>query len=312
MAKIIIGIHGLANKPRKPELEEWWKTSLAEGLKENCKIRDPQFTFKMVYWANLLYKNQQHTDENFEFDQLYNRQPYVKAKKDALKEYKEGLFEKIRAGAFDKIGDALDTLKHKFEIDQIADWILSKVMKDLAFYYDDKRMILNRIGKKQLARTVLRDELKKIVTKSKTKEIMLIAHSMGSIIANDSLRDLGNPDDPSYVQDLKVQHFITIGSPLGLPHVKGKIVKERGYDPDVRTPSIVTQSWINYADKDDRVALDIHLRDDYGENKHGVRVEDNAVANDYVDIDGKANAHKSYGYLRTPELSKQVREFLEL
>ena len=106
--------------------------------------------------------------------------------------------------------------------------------------------------------------------------------------------------------------FITIGSPLGLPHVKGKIIKERHYDRDVRTPSIVTESWVNYADKDDKVSFDVHLRDDYGENRLGIRVIDDLVANDYHDPSGKENPHKSYGYLRTPELSKHVKRFLGL
>ena len=44
----------------------------------------------------------------------------------------------------------------------------------------------------------------------------------------------------------------------------------------------------------------------------GIRVKDDLVANDYLGLDGKANPHKSYGYLRTPELSKCVKEFLDL
>jgi hypothetical protein len=112
---------------------------------------------------------------------------------------------------------------------------------------------------------------------------------------------------------LEVPYFVTIGSPLGLPHVKGKIIKERNYDPDVRTPSIVTKSWKNYADKDDMVSVDVHLKGDYGKNKHGVWVEDDLVANDYIGpLEGaEENPHKSYGYLRTPELSRHIKNFLQ-
>jgi len=35
MANIIIGIHGLGNKPPKPLLEHWWKLAMIEGLKTN-------------------------------------------------------------------------------------------------------------------------------------------------------------------------------------------------------------------------------------------------------------------------------------
>ena len=106
----------------------------------------------------------------------------------------------------------------------------------------------------------------------------------------------------------------TIGSPLGLPHVKSKIVSERAYDGKgrerVRTPSVVTKSWKNYADRKDPVALDVHLSDDFQGNRNGIRVEDDLVLNGYTSPAGDANHHKSYGYLRTPEMSEQIEAFL--
>ena len=57
MSKIIVGIHGLANKPPKDDLTEYWRKSIAEGLRKNCAIKKPNFDFRMVYWADLLYKN---------------------------------------------------------------------------------------------------------------------------------------------------------------------------------------------------------------------------------------------------------------
>ena len=38
MPKIIVGIHGLANKPEKDVLAEWWVKSIREGLAKNCVI----------------------------------------------------------------------------------------------------------------------------------------------------------------------------------------------------------------------------------------------------------------------------------
>jgi len=52
-----VGIHGLANKPPKDDLTEYWRKSIAEGLRKNCAIKKPIFDFRMVYWADLLYKN---------------------------------------------------------------------------------------------------------------------------------------------------------------------------------------------------------------------------------------------------------------
>ena len=68
MAKIIIGIHGLANKMPKATLEDWWKKSIREGLR-NIGYTG-WFEFKMVFWADKLYKNLLHDDKDFYFDNL--------------------------------------------------------------------------------------------------------------------------------------------------------------------------------------------------------------------------------------------------
>jgi hypothetical protein len=117
------------------------------------------------------------------------------------------------------------------------------------------------------------------------------------------LRNLGQPDS-----GLRVPWFVTIGSPLGLPQVKLQVVAERA-DGKLRTPTIVTRTWLNFADKRDPVAFDAHLADDYDANAAGVMVRDELVLNDYVAA-GKRNHHKLYGYLRAPEVSEHIQAFL--
>jgi hypothetical protein len=46
MAKIIIGIHGLWNKPPKKNLNAWWKASIFEGIKRIKKA--PGLFFKTM------------------------------------------------------------------------------------------------------------------------------------------------------------------------------------------------------------------------------------------------------------------------
>ena len=310
MSKIIIGIHGLANKPPRARLAKFWRQSIAEGLQKTCKITQPRFDLRMVYWADLLYKVQQHDDDLFDFDKLYNREPYTSGPK-KLKTYGEGFLDKIRAEASTFAGAAVDFVKQQFGMDGLADWVIEKTLKDLAFYYDDKRKIGDRSKprKKVQARKVLQDELRNALLPLKGEQIMLIAHSMGTIIAYDVLRDIGR-EDPQF----EIAHFVTIGSPLGLPHVKGKIIAERDYagaeHKRVRTPTVVAKSWTNYADRRDPVALDTHLRDDFGPNARGIQVVDDPVSNSYLSPSGGPNYHKSYGYLRTPELSAHIQRFL--
>jgi len=141
MKNVIIGIHGLANKPPKLILADYWKTSIKEGLTKNCRIKNPNFDFIPLYWENLLYKNQQHTDNNFDFDQLYNNEPYVKAKLGALIKHKDGWYDSVRASVTDIVGSVFDTAKGITGTEAVIDWVLGKVLKDLAFYYDKNRKI---------------------------------------------------------------------------------------------------------------------------------------------------------------------------
>lgn len=47
--RVIIGIHGLANKPPADEKTRWWKAAIAEGLARNEGLTDPDFLFEFVY-----------------------------------------------------------------------------------------------------------------------------------------------------------------------------------------------------------------------------------------------------------------------
>ncbi len=55
MSKVIIGIHGLGNKPNRETLNDWWIEAINEGFKkagrENLSI-----PFELVYWADLLHE----------------------------------------------------------------------------------------------------------------------------------------------------------------------------------------------------------------------------------------------------------------
>jgi hypothetical protein len=273
MGNIIIGIHGLSNKPEEKKVERDWKKAILEGLNKNTSLDVQSINFTSVYWADVMYKEPKPKSD------------YKPAKQDALKRYKDGWLDIVRAKAQEFGGNVLDELKDLFGIDEVADKFLQKKFVDLHTYYHnaDKR-------------SELRSRLKEEVIKNRENRIMLVAHSMGSIIAYDVLRLLGNQES-----SIKVDHFVTIGSPLGIPHVKYRITKESAL---VRTPSIV-KKWSNLSDRRDPVAIDTHLYDDFEANDLGVRVKDDLVLNDW-----KAPYHKSYGYLRTPEFTDIVKQFI--
>jgi hypothetical protein len=285
-AYVIIGIHGLANKPAKEVLENWWRKSILEGLQRNegrtaSDVLD--VSFESVYWADWNYDKPIPEEENSE--------PYESAHGEGpLPRYDDSFWDELRADAQDLLDTPLDWAKRFFGMDAIAGAVLKAKLQDLALYYDDRSK-----------RELLRDRLEETISKHRGKRLMVIAHSMGSIVAYDVLRRLGKIDST-----LRIDHFVTIGSPLGLPHVKHRIYEENDL---VRTPSIVRR-WTNFSDRRDPVALDTHLSDDFKANDRSVKVKDDLVLNGYQNPEGDPNFHKSYGYLRTPEISRLIRSFI--
>lgn len=281
---VIIGIHGLANKPPENDLKTWWRSAILEGLERNeGRQRGRDIELDLVYWRDWNYDQPVPTAENDE--------PWFRVDgSDPFPAYKDRFWDLLRAEAQDLADTPFDWMKRSFGIDKTAQLALQKKLPDLALYYADTEK-----------RDALRDRLAERILHYRDRRIMLIAHSMGSIVAYDVLRLLGR-EHPN----LKIDHWITIGSPLGIPHVKFKIWEE---NEEVRTPTIV-QRWTNLADRRDPVATDTHLAGDYAESPTGVKVHDDLVLNTYTGRTGEPNHHKGYGYLRTPEVSALVRKFI--
>ncbi len=302
MGKVIIGIHGLGNKPPKDILQKWWEEALQEGLAkvgEDCS----DLPFELVYWADILYEKPLDINISDKEDPLYVNEKYVVAEKDDV-------FGTMRERR--RVLDFLEKQLDRIFLDDdlsinfsfVTDAIIHRYFKDLEIYYSDDVKDLN--DQDCLARDAIRARLESVLKKYAGEDIILIGHSMGSIIAYDVLT--------FQVPELKIDTFVTIGSPLGFPVVISKIVAERGLRLKraikPKTPPGVTRSWINCADLEDKVALIYDLSENYYPNFNGVRATDFIVHNNYS-VNGEPNPHKSFGYLRAPELSGIVCDFLK-
>jgi hypothetical protein len=210
---IIIGIHGLANKPPLADKSGYWRKALIEGLKRNSGKTTDDLSFDFVYWADLRYPSPIAFSDNPE---PYHEEPGT----DPFPAYHTSKWAEIINKATEIIGAEINFLDIHTGVTSVGDFVLERELQDLAAYYTDT-------GFRQTVRGRLADKLKLY----RGSRIMLIGHSMGSIIAYDVLRILGRDDS-----QFRVDHFVTIGSPLGMPHVKYKISQENDL---VRTPSIV-------------------------------------------------------------------------
>jgi hypothetical protein len=290
----ITGVHGLRRKPPIDILRQDWLLALGEGLRRNhhFHVRAEDLQFELIYWADWLGGKSYAPGED--------REPYREADGEGpLPRYRDHWVDKVVTQALDDLSKpiewadaqkSLNWLSRHTGLDEAAALFLQVRLVDLSTYYAD-----------EAKREFLRGKLHDALLAKKGKRILLISHSMGSIVAYDVLRALGK-EDP----DFEVSHFVTLGSPLGMPYVLHKI---RNENAAVRTPSVVRR-WTNLADRRDPVAVDVHLADDFEPNDRGVCVEDKLVINGYYSPERKPNHHKIYGYLRTPELTELVRAFV--
>lgn len=276
---VIIGIHGLANKPPVEEKTRWWKAAITEGLSQHGGCTNPVFTFAFVYWADLRYETPLSED--------MNREPYrpqeagsSRAERPSAPTAKD-LLAPLYAG--------IDRVEEATGLTLVDDLILEYRFDDLWHYH----------GERHFARQV-RARLAERLRAFRNHRILLVAHSMGSVIAYDVLRSLER-EDPA----LRVDHFVTAGSPLGLAKVKLKFEAEHG---PLRVPNNVS-AWTNLADGDDVVSIMGALETDYGPSDSGIRITDRRVVNDFRRLDGEPNPHKSYGYLRTSDFASIARTF---
>jgi len=301
MKKVIIGIHGLGNKPAKKIEALWWKAAMIEGLIRVGKT--PWLPkFELVYWSDLLYENPLDTSIEDSEAKLYLEEPYMAG----LKTIPAMENQDVRMKVLEFVEYQLDKLilndDYTINYSAIADIIVHRYFADLEAYYADR--FTDSRGVNVRVRAKIRDRLAEVIKKYQGYEIMLVGHSMGSIIAYDVL---------TFLMPLQtIDWFVTIGSPLGFPIVQGKIAaewKDAGMAMrKMKTPRGITKKWYNFADLRDRVAIIWKLHLNYRPNTYGVSPIDKAVVNDYSN-GIEENAHKSYGYLRSEEFALALSEF---
>lgn len=300
MKKVIIGIHGLKNKPPEMLLKKWWKESIEEGFAANS-YQCGDFVFDLVYWADLNYETPEDPDEDNEENPKFVTFPYVPAGE----ENNESFRERLRRGVRRTIESGLDMLFLRGEeisgLDRIADLAIRRMFEDLDIYYTGDCRAKPGVNAKKEFRKRLTDKLRKY----RGYRIMLVAHSMGSIIAYDTLMLFGKRK--------RVDYFVTLGSPLGLPVFLKKFLIEQGKEVKNEnlpsSPDAIRKGWFNLSDLDDRIALVYALEKQFSPSARGIRPVDYVIRNNYY-YRGKSNPHKIYGYLRSPEFSLIAYNFL--
>ncbi len=161
------------------------------------------------------------------------------------------------------------------------------------------RYVRNHRGIAQAARDKLKAAL--VDAASSDRRVLLLAHSMGSVIAWDALWQMTRDGVAA-----SVDQFVTIGSPLGQKivqrHLLGREESEEGRYPDG------INHWINIAAIGELTAIDRHLRNDFsGMTRQGrVRSIDDRECFNWYRPQGALNVHAEYGYLLNAVTAQSV------
>lgn len=297
MSKVIIGIHGLGNKPKKELLEEWWKSAILEGF-DQVKLKPPKFKLELVYWADLIYDQAENLEITDKKDPYFLEEPYTLSPHPKLPEKDYSFRKKILQFIENQLEKVFLNDDLSLNYKGINDIIMHRYFKELEMYYSDT-------GKQRMLKQNTRRRLFNVLEKYKFDDILLIGHSMGSIIAYDVLQ--------FELKRRSIHTFVSMGSPIGLPFIRSKIadeMREHYENFTIKTPYCISNAWLNFADLEDKIALNFDLSNDFAPNSKGIFPTDFEIVNDYENR-GVKNPHKSFGYLRNPKFIYQLNLFLK-
>ena len=169
-----------------------------------------------------------------------------------------------------------------------------------------RRYLRNRRGIASEVRDMLKQPLRDAW--SAGERVLLIGHSMGSVIAYDTLWELSHETRENGVVDL----FVSMGSPLATRFMRERLcgAKDAGRE---RYPTIIRR-WENFSAKGDRTPIHPELRPFFKEMLDLNLVES---ITDHIDFYNPyrgrfgLNVHMSYGYLVQPVLANVLADWLE-
>ncbi|MCG9704981.1 hypothetical protein [Photobacterium damselae] len=295
MRKRYIAIHGRSNKPPAHILEDSWLRAINDGRRHVDQALINKSQFSMAYYADVFYQQPLYFDP----------EPYLPKPSSSLEPYvpslpflpylpdiptnhspiplavdEDHLSEMMEQSKWRLDNRFFEPLLSEFGVYRALNYLSKPLLRywltDVYRYFHDPAFALE-----------IEQPLIRLLQQYRHHSITLISHSLGTVIAYNVLQKLAAQRT---TQDITIDRWITLGSPLGLASVKAQL--KRNLKESLAVPENVS-AWHNYSDKRDIVCIDGDLADDFAKNSSGVSVQDFQVVNAYP-----GNPHKSYGYLR--------------
>jgi hypothetical protein len=291
----IIYVTGMKPKPEpgqhRPELVRVLAAALGRVSPEaRAWLNSRPESFVLVSWTALLYTEPCDIGPDLPGIERLLEQPFASAedRRDA---------DSLRLAvlrAWHLIGDSFSWLS-----DRVASPALRQTMADVHRYLDNSDGVGDRI-RLQLVR-----ELE--AAWQAGDRVLLIGHSLGSVIAYDSLwvlsRELASPG--------RVDCLMTLGSPLATRFIR-KDLMGADRSGSERYPANIDR-WVNVAARGELVALHRRLRPFFaGMLSSGLigDIEDDPAIYNHFRSGSGLNPHKSYGYLNHAAVAGRIAAWL--
>lgn len=304
-------IHGIANKPPADDLLRIYRDAVAGGS-EPVPLGDLGVSSSLVYWADLLYEKPE--DDLSAYETIDGASPEAidgggDAAPPAARTAEEAAFIEALRGTLTGFSDAeLETAEPppvpeqpQGTLERIPlPWFIKKrflnaYLRDVHHYLFDVEFGPPGGEVVRIQKTIRRRFVDALDDPMVTRPHVVVAHSMGTVIAYDCLKRVA--------ECAPVDGLITMGSPLGLDEIQDKLQpgwsRDDGYCGDR-----VALGWVNVYDHLDPVCgLDPVLANDYrrdGEEK----IEDIEVNN------GGLWRHSIQKYLRQSRVGRSLKGLL--
>ncbi|MDZ7722708.1 MAG: alpha/beta hydrolase [candidate division KSB1 bacterium] len=297
MKNIVIGIHGLKNKVTVESLYAWWDISLHQALR-NAGLKNFPFRLELIYWADLLYPFPLDPVITDEKDPRYLSFPFKYLTPPS--EPSGSTLRRLTRNGIEKLADFLmhsDSIYHNLE--DLSEKFIRHHFRDLDVYLNNGTGYHE--AQSRNVRQAITERVIETLHRHKSQKIMIIAHSMGSIIIYDVLSSL-------LQNDIQIDTLVTLGSPLGQSTVMGKLSGQNPVKQKLKTPENI-KNWYNLSDIRDIITINYDLEDDFYPNSKNVKPQDYLVNNNYTWED-KTNPHSVFGYLQTPQCGQALFDFL--
>jgi len=290
---LIVYIPGLLPKPEPEKHREALLRCMLTGVKRidagvASEIESLSAAFDVVSWTYDFYR--EHRDIGLDraaIDAVIEQDGPSKQDIAEARSWKRKLTRSIYT-----LGDILP-----FLIPHVASERMAVHLRDLRRYLQDDNGIAGHTRR-----------MLKVALRAATKgrhPVLLIAHSMGSVIAYDSLWELSH----SARDHVDVDMLLTMGSPLGQRYMQKRIkgANKSGFD---RYPSNV-RHWKNLSAIGDLTALDPYLVNDFGEMLELglVNAIEDETPHTYFRLNGELNVHSEYGYFVNEKTAHTIVEW---